>query len=808
MNAPIPRGALLAERLGIESLGRDGHNVKAACIACDSRDAMRVHRETGVAYCHACQASWSRLQLATAILGDEAAAWSLLTELGLEEPRERSGHHADRQPLDPVEAIARAKGIAAEALRAYGARSIAGRAVLPAYGPDGRRCTTFMLTAEKGLFAPGAKAGLFFPHVDGAVRLPAPGETWHIVEGPKDAAALHALGLLACGLNTNALAPKFARLFAGTQIVLVPDRDRAGIDGAEKSARALFGQAASSRIAHLPAPVQPKGGDDVRDILKRAGGRESVLRAIADAVPWIPPTDADGGLPEIIVGVDEKRVNDEAIASLAGHPDIYQRANGLVHVTNEARLPNGIDRPPGLPRISDIPMARLREMMSERARYFSIDGKDEINPVHPPGWCVSGVAARGTWHGVRCLEAIVESPVLRADGTILQEPGYDRDTAILYLPNAEYPEVPPEPSQHDAHYAAQELLEVVEDFPFESEPHRSAWLAGTLGPFARWAFKGPAPLVVADANVRGAGKGLLADTMGVIASGRGFARANNVEDDAEWRKQITSIALAGDPLVLIDNISGTLGSPALDAALTATSWTDRVLGESRRVTFPLYAMWYGTANNVALRADTARRVLHIRLDSPDERPEERTGFKHADLLEWVRERRPRLAVAALTILRAYCCAGRPRQDIKPWGSFEGWSDLVRGAIVWAGYPDPGLTRQTLADASDTEAAALRALIAGWEEVDSAGTGCRVADVLESLADKNNEQRFGTLRGALADVFGSKPGSLPSSRQVSAKLHHVRRRVVGGKCFDRQLDRSKTANWFVATAGSAGSAGSN
>ena len=49
-----------------------------------------------------------------------------------------------------------------------------------------------------------------------------------------------------------------------------------------------------------------------------------VVQAIADATAWAPPLADDGSLPDIIIGVDEKRVNDEAIASLAGHPDIYR----------------------------------------------------------------------------------------------------------------------------------------------------------------------------------------------------------------------------------------------------------------------------------------------------------------------------------------------------------------------------------------------------------------------------------------------------------------------------------------------------
>src|SRR5690606_32223409 len=108
--------------------------------------------------------------------------------------------------------------------------------------------------------------------------------------------------------------------------------------------------------------------------------------------------------------------------------------------------------------------------------------------------------------------------------------------------------------------------------------------------------------------------------------------------------------------------------------------------------------------------------------SPLENPEQRVDFKHKNLLAWVAKNRSELLSAALTILAAYCRAGRPDQHLKPWGSFEGWSDLVRQAIVWIGMPDPGETREELARSSDREAAALRALIESWHEIDPEGTG--------------------------------------------------------------------------------------
>src|SRR5581483_9567096 len=117
---------------------------------------------------------------------------------------------------------------------------------------------------------------------------------------------------------------------------------------------------------------------------------------------------------------------------------------------------------------------------------------------------------------------------------------------------------------------------------------------------------------------------------------------------------------------LIDNVVGSLGGASMDAALTGSEWSDRVLGASATVKLPLVITWYCTGNNIQLSGDMSRRVLHIRLESPDDHPEERAGFTHDDPVRIVRENRGWFVGAALTILRAYCLADRPRQNIQPW----------------------------------------------------------------------------------------------------------------------------------------------
>lgn len=797
-------GIILAGRLGLALKKREGHDLAGPCIACKSSDAFRLHIHTGVGHCYSCGKKWSPFEVAK-VVTDHDTAKNLLVELGLFKPNGEANGHAG---ADPIVAIALQKGVSADSLRAFGAKVISGTKIeFSCYGPDGKSCTTFSIStkvgtkANKGLFARGKPAGLFFPHADGQVRLPQPGEVWHLVEGVKDAAALQGLGLLACGLNTCRMATKFARLFAGVNVVLVPDRDRAGEEGSQFSARVLRGGAKAVRIAVLPAEFKESDGEDVRDVLRRADGRDQVLQAIADARSWdAQRTDAGAtdDRPEIEVTPDEHLVNDQAVQALAADQAIFQRTGTLVQILHDhgPKTLKGIQRPANAPRIVLIREASLRERLTKVARFVkrreSEDG-DEVVQVHPPAFCTSAVAARGHWPAVRHLEGVISSPILRLDGTVLQTPGYDIATGLLYEPTGPTIAVAEAPTLDDARDACRALLEVVCDFPFRKETHRAAWLAKVLTPLARHAFSGPSPLFLIDANIRASGKSMLADAASLIITGRLIARMSCPKDDDEMRKRITAIALGADQMILIDNIKGELGSASLDAALTGTIWKDRILGRSEIVEMPLVTTWSATGNNVVLLADTSRRVCHIRLESKLENPEEREGFKHPNLLGWVRDERPRLLSAALTILFAYCRNGRPGQGLKAWGSFEAWSDLVRQALVWAGMPDPGETREELARSSDREAAALRALIAGWPEIDPDGAGMTAAKLLDRLEKSPDE--YDLFRSAVLDLCPAPAGKLPGTRSLGNKLRHLRGRVVGGRSIDSR-DQHGTAVWYV------------
>lgn len=282
-------GIDLAHCLGFGEYKREGHDLAGPCVACKSSDAFRLHQQTGVAYCFSCGAKWSPFQLAEQVLGDREQAQAAMIAIGaFQASSSGSSNGTHAVASDPIGLIARAKSIPRESLVAYGAKQMSTDSIsLPSYGPDGVECTRLQLKVGggKGYFSKGRPAGLFFPHADGKVRLPAAGETWLLVEGPKDAAALHSLGYLSCGLNTCRLAAKFGRLFAGVEVVLVPDRDPAGVEGAEHSSKVLRGVATSVRVATLPAEFRESGGADVRDVLRGQDGESLVHRAIQEAKP-------------------------------------------------------------------------------------------------------------------------------------------------------------------------------------------------------------------------------------------------------------------------------------------------------------------------------------------------------------------------------------------------------------------------------------------------------------------------------------------------------------------------------------------
>ena len=647
---------------------------------------------------------------------------------------------------------------------------------------------------------------------DGAVVL--------VTEGEKAADALRKHGIPAvgtvCGAGTTPSAASLQPLVR-LDPVLWADNDRAGEKHMDGIALGLLASKAG-RVRLFRWPGAPRKGDAF-DFFER-GGTVEEFRVLLEAAAPVEVSSrqtaaepADDGTaspvhrkprrPEIHVRDQLTRVVDEAEALLLADPcaTIFVRARMLVRVLREGTKPrDGIRRAPHQPVIAPYTAGAFRERLDRTAEWMKWSATYQTwVAALPPSWVVETLLERGEW-AFPPLEGVIEAPCLRPDGTVLDRPGYDDATGLLYEPTSEYPSIPEAPTLEEARAAAALLLDPFCDFPFLSASSRAAVLSAVLTVVARAAIDGPVPMFAARAPGPGTGKGLVVETIATIVTGRTPSLVTHVSDPDEMRKRILAVAVEGLPLVLVDNLDGVLGSSVFAAALTAREWTDRYLGVSKMVTAPLRTVWFVNGNNLRFGATLGRRVIPIDMDAKVEHPEDRGGFRYPEVLSHVLGVRPQLVAAALTILRAFVVAGRPRHGKVPMGSFESWDRWVRACCVWVGVGDPAGTddpasgRGRIRAESDEDLDSLRGLLTALRDA----FGAETFTAAEALAKSAGEP---VLIEALRTVALTKKGTI-DGRSVGNAFKDWRGRIVGGL----HLDLVATAKGGVKTWRVAGEVG--
>jgi len=103
------------------------------------------------------------------------------------------------------------------------------------------------------------------------------------------------------------------------------------------------------------------------------------------------------------------------------------------------------------------------------------------------------------------------------------------------------------------------------------------------------------------------------------------------------------------------------------------------------------------------------------------------------------------------MLRAHIVAGYPGEElVTPYGRFEDWSRLVRGALVWLGEPDPCATRAAI-EAIDPERDALAALMRAWRDHLGTRDWITAKDILDRANGLGASQNFDP-KGELQDAL--------------------------------------------------------
>jgi hypothetical protein len=516
---------------------------------------------------------------------------------------------------------------------------------------------------------------------------------------------------------------------------------------------------------------------------------------------YVANNDDTEALPErraiaLLGGRIEQNLDEIEEALIEQRVGVFQRNGGLVlpgAVSVEVRDGEKIEAV-GLIEVS---AGALIEIVTSAALLGKYNGRaKKMLPVN----CLPEIAnayinRKGRW-GLRVLTGIANAPTLRPDGSLLDQPGYDRATGLLYVPQpgVVFPTIPASPSRADALAALVVLDELICKYPFVSPEARSVALAAILTGVIRRMLP-TAPGFSFTSPVPGSGKGLLCDTIAYIAHGRQPSSLTQGNEE-ETEKRISSALMRGDQVIAIDNITEPVTGAKLLSVLTQQVADLRPLGSSKLVGHDTRALFLFNGNNLTIPGDMCRRMLVCGIDPACEHPERRPF--DFDPLERAKQDRGRYVMAALTILRAYfverewstlrAAFGAPMEaPADPLGSYVDWSRWVRDALLWLGQANPVKTIDT-SKSLDPEAERVSAVFYHWDEVIGEGMRITVKDAIAAAMSGTGDARagfdpFGTLRGGKED---RRTGLLDAFNAVAAPMA----RGAG-----ERVDPRRLGNWL-------------
>jgi hypothetical protein len=263
----------------------------------------------------------------------------------------------------------------------------------------------------------------------------------------------------------------------------------------------------------------------------------------------------------------------------------------------------------------------------------------------------------------------------------------------------------------------------------------------------------------------GAGKGLLARCICIIAFGREPPAITAGGTAEELEKRIAAQLIEGGPVLFLDNLNNTaVRSSLLASVITERPARVRLLGKSQMMALNTSALVILTGNGLSVSEDLARRFITVDLDPGTENPETRPFT--SDIRAEVTARRNELLGALLTIWRW----GKLTRDVKPGrplGSFAQWCQWVRDPLVALGCQDP-VERVSEAKERDVHRQLVTELFEIWwdKHRDRPMPIRRLADEVKRVADPHNRGRQ-YLASYLERLAGIRIAGFQLTRQASA-----------------------------------------
>lgn len=467
-----------------------------------------------------------------------------------------------------------------------------------------------------------------------------------------------------------------------------------------------------------------------------------------------------------IVAGEIHRVVDAAERELAQSRRHYQRGGLIVTVVTD----------PGTreTRIQEVSLQALVRSLAGAASWERYDARaQDWVRTDPPARHAGVLFDSSSYPHLPLLTGLTRQPYLRPDGSLMTAAGYDATTGMFGVFNAREFAVPDAPSRAQAGAALALLNDLLAEFSFAAEVDRAAALTAMLTAAVRSSLP-VAPLFHVRAHMVGSGKSYLCELITAFATPQRGTPTTFPADDEECRKLLLAELLRAPAVVEFDNLTGDLvAHKSLCTALTSEFVSGRILGISKTATVGTRALFLSSGNNVGPVQDMTRRCITIRLSPQVEVPAARS-FRRPDLVRDVLRERGRYVSAALTIIRAWIVAGRPKAECKSLASYSVWSELCRQPLLWLGCLDPTASVfEAMTEDPDRET--LSRLLDAWFSVFGT-TEAMVRDVVRMAHVLNDEHA--ELREVLRDIADDR-GEI-NRRKLGWWIRRHAGRIVDGR----------------------------
>jgi hypothetical protein len=547
-------------------------------------------------------------------------------------------------------------------------------------------------------------------------------------------------------------------------------------------------------------------------------GRRSYDAGMADPLDYTAKRDGP------VIRIEPNQVADTVDqiehALIQGNRNLYQRGGKIVYPCQiKGMSHNGEETyTPGIDNVSPNRLFEFADSVAIYERYSA--STDQWTLCDAPRALVAVLLERGGDLRLPVLRAIVNTPLVFPDGRILDTPGYDAASGLLYDPQGvEWAAVPEHPTKDDAVAALRVVNEPLAHYRFKDDGDGDSADAGGEGKERGLVSRSVAHSLMITGVVRatldlapgyaisatdiGAGKGKLVALASVLAVNDIPRTITQGKDGEEFEKRLVAELRVNTGMISIGNCRQPIRGDFIEEFLTNKRVHPRILGLSESITVDNTNLVVWNGNNLLVIGDTVRRFVRVYID-PGVEFAYRQVFPF-DPVDYARDHRVRIVTAILTLLRAYAVS-EDKPALEPLHNFDLWSQFVRGAIVWAGGADPVLSQSKIVEEDETRLELAR-IMAGWEE--SMGTDKFFR--LEEVAAEASEWHFGGStydRGrpkwpefydALEDIAVFDKSNKISTKKLGHWLKTKANAIVDSKTFVRMYNTDRKAyDWMLKT----------